>query len=210
MLRWQLHALARAGRLAEFAALADARRGDHGAVVDAVLAAEEQRLLEGAAKALRTGQTALGRGVFEALAAVRPPRAWRYANLGLCLRNLGATEAAELAYAKARQLAPEDPQIENDYGLFLRGTARIEDAVKAFRHSHALDGARNGGRPGRGPAITNLMHLQAVGIGHHSPDPLPEGRAALALRPRAAMLRRLVLDVSLDRLAGSPAAPLRR
>jgi hypothetical protein len=47
------------------------------------------------------------------------------------------------------------------------------------------------------------VHLEATRPGP-VPDPLPDANEALAARPDAVMLKRLVLDVALDRLAGPP------
>lgn len=205
--RWQLTAYARAARTGEFAAvLRAARQRGHERAVLQVLADEEARLLPLADRALRRGDAASGRALFEALAGLAPPRAWRYANLGLCLRHLGEIEAAERAYERAVELAPEDAQIRNDLGLLLRATGRGDAARRAFAASYALDTATPGGRPGDGPAITNLLHFAAIappGAPPPSPDPLPDAARALGVRPDAAMLRRLLVDVVLDRLGGA-------
>jgi hypothetical protein len=79
--------------------------------------------------------------------------------------------------------------------------------LDAFWESVRLDWARGPALRGKGPAITNLVHMEALGVGA-SPaagagaagqDPVPLGREALAQRPDATMLRRLMLDVELDR-----------
>lgn len=202
VVRWRLHALARTGQLAAFVALAEASNAASPGLVDAVYAAEEQRLLPLADGALRRGEADLGRAVFTTLAALQPAQAWRYANLGLCLRNLGDLDAAERAYRRGRELAKGDAQVENDWGLFLRATGRADAALAAFRRSLALDTAVPGGRAGQGPGVTNLLHLEALRAGSAGADPLPPSRRALAVRPDARMLRRLVLDVGLDRLCG--------
>lgn len=204
LVEWHLRALARAGQFAPFVdqALADAAT-DHGAGVTAALVAEEGRLLPMADLALRRGDTARGRFVFEALAAAAPDDAVRTANLALCQRNLGELEAAERSYRRARELSPRDNQLENDWGLFLRAIGQRAEALAAFRRSLALDTAVPGGRPGQGPGITNLLHAEALRPGGVDPDPLPVAVQALAVRPDAAMLRRLVLDVGLDRAVGT-------
>jgi tetratricopeptide (TPR) repeat protein len=202
LLQWSMVALVRCDDLAAFAGELPQVRSLHPEVAAAVLAAEEGRLLPLADAALRAGDTANGRAVFAALAGLEPQQGWRLANLGLCLRNLGELEAAEAAYRRARALTPDDPQIESDFGLFLRATGRPAAALAAFRRSYELDAAPSGGQPGSGPAITNLLHHEALQPGTLDADPLPAGRRALALRPDAALLRRLVLDVTLQRLVG--------
>lgn len=198
-----LRALVRAGRFAGFVdqARADLAGGWQDAAM-AVMVAEEARLLPLADLALRRGDAARGRFVFESLAAAAPDDAVRAANLALCLRNLGELAAAEKCYRRARELAPTDPQIENDWGLFLRATGGRGLAVEAFQRSLALDTAVPGGRAGQGPGITNLLHDAALRPGGPAGDVMPAALAALAVRPDAAMLRRLVLDVGLDRAVG--------
>lgn len=204
LVEWHLRALARAGQFEPFVdqARADAAT-DHAAGVTAALFAEEGRLLPMADLALRRGDTARGRFVFEALAAATPDDAVRAANLALCLRNLGELAAAERSYRRARAISPDDAQIENDWGLFLRAIGRRAEALAAFHRSLALDTAVPGGSPGMGPGITNLLHAEALRPGGVDPDPLPGAVQALAVRPDAAMLRRLVLDVGLDRAVGT-------
>jgi hypothetical protein len=62
---------------------------------------------------------------------------------------------------------------------------------------------------GHGPAVTNLMHAEAlqkglVGAQGSEGDPAPAAVLALEKRPNATLLRRLVLDLSLDRLTAKP------
>jgi len=162
------------------------------------LLASEASLLPLADRSLRASRTADGRWVFASLAVARPADAVRQANFALCLRNLGEVEAAEATYARARALDPLDAQIENDWGLFLRATGRRAAALAAFRHSLELDAVLPGGRRGQGPAVTNLVHAAALGRDAAAAEALELGCEALAVRPDAAMLRRLVLDLGLD------------
>lgn len=198
--RFRLQALARAGR---FAAFVDQARADlvvAAAAVHAALAAEEARLGPAAAAALRAGDASRARFVFEQLAALLPAQPWRAGNLGLCLRQLGELAAARAVYADAVQRWPDDLELWNDFGLCLRAAGDLPAAIGAFARSHALDLARGEDQRGRGPAITNLLHLAVTRPGLLDPDPLPDAGRALALRPDAAMLRRLVLDAALDRV----------
>ncbi len=195
-----LRALVQLGHLPEFVAQAQADRARSQQAVDDAMRAEEGRLLPLADTALRTGDTVTGRFVFEQLAALEPVDAVRLANLALTQRHLGALEAARATYERARSLAPHDADIENDWGLFLRATDRPATAAVAFWRSLEIDLAGPPDQAGKGPAVTNLMHLEALRPGAPGMDPLPAAVHALALRPDAAMLKRLVLDVTLDRL----------
>ena len=202
-----LTALLHAASWTAFADRAVADLAEWPAAVHAVLAAEEAKLLPLAEKALRAGDTTRGRFVFAELAAIEPVASYRLGNLALCLRQLGDLPAARAVYERARVAAPEDLELENDYGLFLRATGDEQGAVRAFTRAWQLDLARAPELRARGPAITNLLHFAATRPGLLADDPLPAVREALALRPDATMLKRLVLDVGLDRLTGRRPGP---
>lgn len=202
-----LTALLHAAPWATFVDRAVADLAERPAAVQAVLAAEEAKLLPLAEKALRAGDTSRGRFVFAELAAIEPVASYRLGNLALCLRQLGDLPAARAVYERARVAAPEDLELENDYGLFLRATGDEQGAVRAFTRAWQLDLARAPELRARGPAITNLLHFAATRPGLLADDPLPAAREALAVRPDATMLKRLVLDVGLDRLTGRRRAP---
>ena len=197
----RLRSLAQLGRVREFVQRLPSGGGELSAPSKAALLAEEPRLLPLAADALRGDDRRAGRRVFEALAALRPFRSYRLANLALCLRQIGDVEAAFRAYETGRQRAPGDLELWNDYGLLLRATGRRADALRAFRKSVALDLDRGAAERGKGPAITNLMHMEALAPGEQGEDPVPTATHSLRLRPDATMLRRLMIDVHLDRLA---------
>jgi tetratricopeptide (TPR) repeat protein len=194
-----LVALARAGELTRFVAMAKEQGDREPLAVTTALVAAEAWLLPLADAATRRGDAA-GRYVFERLAAIEPVTSWRLANCALLLRHLGEVDDARALYERARALAPNDGTLENDYGLFLRATGDPAGALAAFRRGYDLDAAVPGGRKGEGPAVTNLLHHEVLHPGRVVPDPLPLGSAALALRPDAVMLRRLVLDLALNRL----------
>ena len=197
----ELRALAQLGRFGVFVRALQRADEAHPAAVRVALAAEESRLLPLAAEALRGGGSrAGGRHVFARLAALRPFRSYRLANLALCLRQVGAIDEAFRAYGRGRELAPADLELWNDYGLLLRATGRRAEAVAAFRRSVALDLARPVPLRARGPAITNLLHMEALSPGEVGDDPVPIANSALTQRPQATMLRRLMIDVQLDRL----------
>ena len=202
----RLRALARLGRLSAFARIAEKRWETSPNAVAAAMQIEERLLLPLAAKALRTRDRPYGRLVFQYLAKLRPVQSYRVANLGLCLRQIGDLDAAFQAYAQGQRLAPEDLQLWNDYGLLLRATGKVEEALAAFRTSVRLDLQRPEPMRGQGPAITNLMHAEVlhsgrVGLKGEAGDPMPTAVMALKKRPQATLLRRLMLDLTLDRLS---------
>lgn len=168
--------------------------------VRAALVAQEQVVAAAAEKALRAGAVADARFVFEQLAAAQPLAAYRVANLALCLRQLGDADGARRQYDLARTLAPDDIETENDFGLFLRGQGDVAGAAGAFWRAWRIDLQRDAGQRARGPAITNLVHLEATRPGASGGDPLAEAAPALAARPDAIMLRRVALDVALARV----------
>lgn len=201
LLTVQMQALARLGRLAEFARILGKQSSTKPAAVTAALRSEEGRLLPLAAMALRTPDRPAGRAVFQYLATLEPVQSYRVANLGLCLRQIGDVPAAFQTYALGKKLAPNDLALWNDYGLLLRATGRHEEALSAFRRSVAIDLRREESQRGQGPAITNLMHFESLHPGKAGADPMPTAKFALEQRPHATLLRRLTLDVTLDRLA---------
>lgn len=205
LLTVQMQALARLGRLAEFARILDQQSSTKPAAVTAALRSEEGRLLPLAAMALRTPERPAGRAVFQKLATLEPIKSYRVANLGLCLRQIGDVPAAFQTYALGKKLAPNDLALWNDYGLLLRATGRHEEALAAFRRSVAIDLRRDQSQRGQGPAITNLMHFESLHPGKAGADPMSTARFALEKRPHATLLRRLTLDVTLDRLMGARA-----
>jgi len=204
LLTVQLRALAQLDRLTEFARIVSKQAATEPGAVSEALRLEEGRLLPLAAKALRTRDRPAGRMVFQYLATLEPIQSYRVANLGLCLRQIGDVKAALQAYALGRRLAPNDLNLWNDYGLLLRATGQWQEAVAAFRRSVALDLARDEVTRGKGPGITNLMHLQSLYPDRVGEDPLPTAVLALEKRPDATMLKRLTLDVALDRLSARP------
>lgn len=196
----QLQACARLDRLVEFVRIAQRHLQSHGKAVRQSLQSEESRLLPLAANALRTTDRPAGRMVFEWLADLEPTQSYRIANLALCLRQIGDLEAAFAAYERGRNFAPEDLELWNDYGLILRAVGRREEALAAFRRSVAIDLQRADADRGKGPGITNLVHYEVLYPGPIAADPMPVARIALQKRPHATMLRRLTLDLQLDRL----------
>lgn len=204
LIRCQLEALLQTGAFAAFVDRAATAPAAATAAVDAVFECHEAVLLPLAERALRSGDAARGRFVFQRLAAIEPLRGYRLGNLGLCLRQLGELAAARAVYERGRQVAPEDLELENDRGLFLRSSGELAAAAQAFARAWALDLAREESLRGRGPAITNLMHLRLLYPAVLAADPLADANLALSRRPDATMLKRLVLDAISDSLREGP------
>jgi tetratricopeptide (TPR) repeat protein len=196
VVRVHLSALARVADLPTFVRHARADAEHHGQAVAEVLTAEEARVVPAA----RRGHTEAARWVLEFLAALEPVQGYRLANYALFLRQAGEVERAAAVYERAIALAPDDLELRNDQGLLLRAMGEIDAARRAFEASHALDLGREEPARGRGPAITNLVHLTILWPEHTRRDPLPAACRALRVRPDATMLARLSLDLSLDRL----------
>ena len=191
-----LRCLAALGDGHEFVTQARAARVDDPTAFAGVLAADEALLLPSADDLLRSGSTAEGLWLFDALASGLPAHASRFANLALALRHTADLVGAKHAYERALELAPGDPWTWNDYGLLLRVSGDQAGARAAFLRSLALDA-----KLGEGPSITNLV-LDGV-LMSAVVDPLAWAEQALATRPSAALLRRAVIDLVLRR-AGKP------
>ncbi len=52
--------------------------------------------------------------------------------LGLLYERLGDPKAADRQYATALRLAPRDPEIENNYAIYLCRNGRVDEGVKRF------------------------------------------------------------------------------
>lgn len=201
MARIAVAATLRGGAFAEAMSVARQQLVEWPTDVRAALLAHEPLVAAGAQRSLRQGDFADGRLAFEQLAAAQPLAAYRIANFALCLRQLGEVAAARRQYDLARSLAPDDLEVENDFGLFLRAQGDLRGALAAFQRGWRLDLARPVGLRARGPAVTNLVHLAAIGEDAGPTDVLIDASRALAARPDAAMLQRLVLDVAVERSA---------
>lgn len=203
LVEYELRALARAGRLSEFiAATRAAAEGPHQDALQAAVRAEEARLLPLADAALRAGHTRDAVAAFEQFVQAWPGDAIRLANLALTRRHLGDVRGAAEAYEQALALAPEDPQIRSDHGLFLRATGDWDGAWTALRTALAKEAV-----PGEGPAITNLVQMAVLAPGRVSVDVLPDACRALSVRPDAVFLRRVTIDLILDRSVGGMKQP---
>lgn len=194
--QWRLRALLQLGRAAEAAAWLSTDPFE--SLADA-LRAEETAALRLGERALRSGDLDTGIALFEAIARAQPGDAGRLCNLALTYRHVGRIADAEAAYQQALQAAPRDHEVWNDWGLFLRGTGRWDEAGAAFRRSLGVES-----RTGEGPAATNLVHMEILRPRASLQDPLPAARAALRLRPESPMLRRLVLDLAVMRARAEP------
>ncbi len=129
----------------------------------------------------------------ERTARLQPPVAVRCANLALAQGHLGFVADAEASYRRAVALAPDDPQSWNDFGLLLRGHRGLAAALPMFARSRAVESP-----PGTGPAIINLVQSAIERPDTRTPDLVTDASAALARRPDATMLRRLLLDLLLS------------
>ncbi|MEQ1634466.1 MAG: hypothetical protein ABL997_18940, partial [Planctomycetota bacterium] len=192
-----LRSLVATGQSARFVAAARSFASAHPMVVESVFAVDEERLLPLADASLRSGQTEEGLWVFSAMAEQLPLAASRLANLALAQRHVGDLHGARRSYERALALAPEDPSTWNDFGLLLRVSGELAAARSAFQRSWNLDA-----KAGEGPSITNLV-IDAV-LTTDAPDPMAQAKQALATRPDAALLRRAVIDLVLQRAASSP------
>lgn len=63
--------------------------------------------------------------------------AWR--RRAIVAERLGHPDAAEAAYRRALDLAPDDAALHNNLGIFLRGRGRTDDAAAAIRQAIALE-----------------------------------------------------------------------
>ncbi|MBK8101198.1 MAG: tetratricopeptide repeat protein [Planctomycetes bacterium] len=196
LVEYELRALAQAGRLADFAAATRAAAPGQPAAMLAAVRAEEGRILMLADAALRTGQTADAVHAFELFVQAWPGDAVRLANLALTRRHLGDVRGAAAAYEQALAAAPDDPQIRSDHGLFLRATGDWPGALAALQTALAKEAV-----PGEGPAITNLVQMAVLAPDRMAMDVLPAASRALSVRPDAVFLRRVTLDLILDRSA---------
>lgn len=169
------------------------------------LAQLESQLLPLADRALREGRTDVGLWVFDALVQADPDDGIRLANLALTLRHLGRRAEAAAAYRQAMEVAPKDDQIRSDHGLFLRACGDWPAAAAELRRALALEAS-----PGMGPAVTNLVQMEVLRPGAAGADVAGVAARALALRPDAAMLRRVTLDLLGDRLRNPDKRPATR
>ncbi len=165
----------------------------------------EAQLLPLADRALREGATADALWVFETLVQADPEDGIRLANLALTLRHLGRRAEAAAAYRQAMEVAPGDDQIRSDHGLFLRACGNWAAASGELRRAMALEAV-----PGTGPAITNLVQMEVMRPGSVGGDVASAAARALGLRPDAAMLRRVTLDLVGDRLRNPDKRPTSR
>ena len=161
----------------------------------AELARVEGQVLPLADRAMRSGRTEDALWVFDALVQADPDNGVRLANLALTLRHLGRRSEAAAAYRQAMEVAPTDDQIRSDHGLFLRACGNWAQAAVELRRAMELEAVM-----GAGPAVTNLVQMEVLRPGSSGIDAAGAAARALAVRPEAAMLRRLNLDLVGDRL----------
>lgn len=81
---------------------------------------------------MQAGNMAVAREEAQLAAAIDPNYAPGHSLLGLVNMALNDVPAARVAFERAIQLAPGDPQIANDYGWFLCQNGREQEALKFF------------------------------------------------------------------------------
>lgn len=138
---------------------------------------------------LRRGDIEAALWWYRRVASASGRASYGLANLALSMRFIGDAAAAEALYREALERDPDDPLMWNDFGILLRGTGRIAEAVLAFTRSRALEQT-----PGFGPATTNLLLLDRAGVPISSGVSIAAESAALNMRPDARLLRRLTID----------------
>lgn len=153
-------------------------------------------LFAAAAARLRDGETELGLFPFEI--AAQSGSAIDRQNLALSHRFLGRLEESRREYEAALELAPDDDEIWNDYGICLKVSGDLEAAIDAFERSVEASQKRYG-QAGQGPGLTNLAVLSLQG---RLDDPERVRTASgeiVSVRPTGALARRLYLDALLGR-----------
>jgi type IV pilus assembly protein PilF len=93
--------------------------------------------LQLAANYFQSGQTAIALEETQRAIAADPDYAAARALLGLIYLNLGDRRGAEASFADARRLAPDDPEIDNNYGWFLCQTGRERESIAFFERAAA-------------------------------------------------------------------------
>lgn len=188
---WHLQALLAAGRDEHALRLGQAEQARFPSAVRDVLGTAAS-VLAAADQLLRRGETELALWAFRLQAEARPDDAPALANLALALRHAGREADSEAIYRTALAMSPQDGLLWNDFGLFLLGTGRRDEAVRAFQQSVACETD-----PAESAAIVNLAQLD-LGFRHRGEEIRPEQALAMLLRARpdaaGGLGRRLLLD----------------
>lgn len=81
---------------------------------------------------LRQGNLALAKEKLERAEKQDPSSASVHSALGLLYERLGEPKAADRHYETALRLAPRDPEIENNYAIYLCRNGRVAEGVRRF------------------------------------------------------------------------------
>ncbi len=74
-----------------------------------------------------------------------PEERWNQLMLAIALTSLRQSKPAEAAHIEAIRLDPGNPAVHEYYALFLEGTARLPEAIRAYEVSLALPGTQFAG-----------------------------------------------------------------
>jgi type IV pilus assembly protein PilF len=81
---------------------------------------------------LKQGNLPLAKEKLERAEKQDPSSPAVHSALGLLYERLGDSKAADRQYATALRLAPKDPEIENNYAIYLCRNGRTDEGVKRF------------------------------------------------------------------------------
>lgn len=81
---------------------------------------------------LKQGNLALAKEKLERALKQDPDNAAVHSALGLLYERLGDPKAADRHYSTALRLAPQDPEIENNYAIYLCRNGRVDEGVRRF------------------------------------------------------------------------------
>ncbi|MBV6423088.1 MAG: hypothetical protein NAOJABEB_00878 [Steroidobacteraceae bacterium] len=81
---------------------------------------------------LQQGNLALAKDKLERAVKQDPANPAVRSALGLLYERLGQPKAADREYATALRLAPKDPEIENNYAIYLCRNGRVDEGVTRF------------------------------------------------------------------------------
>lgn len=84
---------------------------------------------------LRQGNLPIAKEKLERALEQDPDNPAVHSALGLLYERLGDSRAADKHYAEALRLAPGDPEIENNYAIYLCRNGRVAEGVKRFEQA---------------------------------------------------------------------------
>ena len=104
---------------------------------------------------LDTHRDADAAALYEDCIAISPNDAGMYVQLGVAYQRLGDRNRAELSFAKAIELGPDDPLAWSNYASLDAASGAYTTARKKWQRALAID-------PGFAPALDGLRKLEAV------------------------------------------------